>query len=540
MQDILGGGLGRRHLLGAAMAALPFDLAQAQSPGGTLRVGMTLASVPLTNGCPDQGGEGQRFMGITLYNALCEWDLSRSDRPSPIKAGLATEWAPDPANPKRWWFTIREGVRFHDGKILTAEDVTFSFDRAFRREAAWYDQRANAQVSNRVPNITDWGHEGERRFWMETSYIDATVPFGIIYVGITHKGAWEAAGRSWETYLTRPVGTGPWKLEQWSIRERAVMVRNAEHWEAARIPRTERLVLLPLPDANTRVAALRSGQVDFIEAPPPDAIPTLRNAGFNIVTNVYPHNWTWHFSMLEGSPWRDIRVRKAANLAIDRAGMKEMLGGTMAEGAGIVTPDSPWYGNPTFKLEHNPAEARRLLAEAGFSTRNPVRTKIAISASGSGQMQPLPMNEFIQQNLREVGIEIDFEVVEWNALLVIRREGAAKAMQRGVTGLNCSYGAADPYSGFMRLLKSNLTPPQGGNFGWYSDPAMDAMMDEAFLTPDVAAQNALIARIHTRIVDEALFLFVAHDLNPRAMSRRVKGFVQARSWSQDLAPISMA
>ena len=127
--------LSRRALLGGATFALPWDLARAQAPGDTLRVGMTLAAIPLSNGCPDQGGEGQRFMGITLYNFLVEWDLTQADRPAALKPGLATDWAVDPANPKRWWFSIRQGVQFHDGKALTAADVAFSFDRAFRRDA---------------------------------------------------------------------------------------------------------------------------------------------------------------------------------------------------------------------------------------------------------------------------------------------------------------------------------------------------------------------------------------------------------------------
>src|SRR3954452_2943548 len=204
----------RRALLGgAASAALPFDLAQAQTSAGTLRVGMTLAAIPLSNGCPDQGGEGQRFMGITLYNFLVEWDLSQADRPTALKPGLATEWSVDPTNPKRWWFRIRQGVKFHDGKLLTAADVAFSFDRAYRRDAPWFDSRANAAVALRMPTIADRGAEGEDRFWLEAIYPDSTVPFGTVYVGVTHRGAWEAAGISWDAYLNRAVGTGPWKLE---------------------------------------------------------------------------------------------------------------------------------------------------------------------------------------------------------------------------------------------------------------------------------------------------------------------------------------
>ncbi len=390
----------RRRLLGgsaaiAAASALPFDVTQAQTPSGTLRVGMTASAVPLSNGVPDQGAEGHRFMGITLYDQLVIWDLSSYEKPATIRPGLATAWRTDPADPKRWIITLREGVKFHDGKVLTAEDVVFSYNRAFKNDAPEFDNRAAAQARIRMPTIASWRAEGPNTFIIETRTPDSLVPFGMTWVGITHRAAWEAADRSWEKYLQRPVGTGPYKLEQFSIRERAVLVRNPDYWEAARIPKHERLILLPLPEANTRVAALRSNQVDFIEAPPPDAVPSLRQAGFQIVTNTYPHCWTWHLSMVEGSPWRDIRVRRAANLAVDRGGMKTMLGDLMVEGAGLLPPGHPWHGRPSDPVHYDVAAAKKLMTEAGFSPRNPIRTKVAISPSGSGQMQPLPMNERI-------------------------------------------------------------------------------------------------------------------------------------------------
>ena len=169
------------------------------------------------------------------------------------------------------------------------------------------------------------------------------------------------------------------------------------------------------------MAALRAGQVDWIEAPAPDAVASLKSAGFKIITNAYPHNWTWHLSRIEGSPWNDIRVRKAANLAIDREGMQELLSGLMIPAEGFMPPGHQWFGQPTFKLKYNPTEAKKLLKEAGYGPDKPLVLKALISPSGSGQMQPLPMNEFIQQNLAEVGIKVDFEVVEWNQLINIWR-----------------------------------------------------------------------------------------------------------------------
>src|SRR6185436_13169217 len=135
-----------------------------------------------------------------------------------------------------------------------------------------------------------------------------------------------------------------------------------------------------------RVAALRAGQVDWIEAPAPDAVDSLKKAKFQIITNAYPHNWTWHLSRAPGSPWNDIRVRKAANLAVDRDGLKQLLSGLMIPAKGFMPPGHTWFGSPTFEVKYDPAAAKKLLAEAGFSKDKPVTAKIMISASGSGQM----------------------------------------------------------------------------------------------------------------------------------------------------------
>jgi ABC-type transport system substrate-binding protein len=542
-------GPSRRSLLRAAAfpalatlspAALGWDLAQAQAPGGVLQIGMTASAVPLSNGCPDQGGEGQRFMGITVYDQLVMWDLSRSDVPSVLRPGLATNWTVEEANPKRWTFTLRDGVVFHDGHVLDAQDIAFSFDRAFKRDAPWFDPRASAQVTPRFPTVVGWGTTDNRTFWVDTSIPDSTLPFSLTWLGIVHKGAWEAAGSNWDNYLLKAVGTGPWKLTTFSVRERAELARFEGYWDKARVPKCSRLILLPMPEGNTRVAALRSGQVTFVEAPPPDAVPSLKAAQFGIVTNAYPHNWTWHLSMVEGSPWRDLRVRKAANLALNRAELKELLGGLMIEGNGLMPPGHPWAGKPSFKLAYNPDEAKKLMAEAGFGPNKRIATKIAISSSGSGQMQPLPMNEYIQQSLRDIGIDISFEVFDWNTLITVWQGGAKGPNAKGCTGINFSYAAIDPYSAFIRLLKSDLHAPRGVNWGWYSDPVFDAMFAEVYNTFDATKQDALLAKIHEKIVDEALFLFAAHDLNPRALSPRVKGFIQAQSWFQDLTPVTVA
>ncbi|MDP2664948.1 MAG: ABC transporter substrate-binding protein, partial [bacterium] len=299
-------------------------------------------------------------------------------------------------------------------------------------------------------------------------------------------------------------------------------------------------VLIPIPEATTRTAALLSGQVDWIEAPSPDAVPRLKSAGMQIITNVYPHIWSYHLSRLPDSPWNDIRVRKAANLAVDRAGLTQLLGGLMAAAKGHMPVGDPWFGRPSFDLKYDPAQAKALLAQAGYSPSRPVKAKILISASGSGQMQPLPMNEFIQQNFKDVGIEVEFVVMEWQSLLDQWRAGAKAPANPGGHAINVSYATQEPFSAFTRLVYGPLHAPDGVNWGWLSDPKLDDLLEKAKKSFDPEQRDRYLAEVHTYEVDNALFVWVAHDLNPRALSPKVKGFVQARNWFQDLTPVTVA
>ena len=102
----------RAALLASCRPSLRAHRAQAQQPS-TLRIAMTLADIPVTDGAPDQGTEGIRFMGYTLYDPLVAWDLSSATEPAKLVPGLATKWYQDPADPTKWIFELRQGVKFH-------------------------------------------------------------------------------------------------------------------------------------------------------------------------------------------------------------------------------------------------------------------------------------------------------------------------------------------------------------------------------------------------------------------------------------------
>jgi len=295
-----------------------------------------------------------------------------------------------------------------------------------------------------------------------------------------------------------------------------------------------------MPEANARTAALLGGQVDWIEAPAPDAIPAMQARGFVLYQNPQPHVWPWQFSFLEGSPWRDIRVRHAANLCIDREELKQLLGGLMGVPKGTVPPGHPWWGNPSFDIRFDLAEARRLMKEAGYSEAKPLKVKVLTSASGSGQMQPVLMNEWLQQALKACWFDVELEVIEWNALFTTWREGANHPNARGAHAINVSFAAMDPFFAMVRFVTKSAFPPNSNNWGFFNTDEMEELVRAARTAFDAAARDAALARLHKRIVEEAPFLWVAHDVGPRMLSPKIKNVVQPRSWFIDIAPMDLA
>ncbi len=162
-----------------------------------------------------------------------------------------------------------------------------------------------------------------------------------------------------------------------------------------------------------------------------------------------------------------------------------------------------------------------------------------ISTSGSGQMLPLPMNEFLQQNLREAcGVQVEFEVTDWSNLLTATRSAWNVPVVANVQGLNPSSPSSDP-SVMARYFLRAFQPPNGFNWAGFSDDQFEAAFAELERASDPAAFTRAYARAHERVVDNPPWLFIVHDLNPRAMSRRVTGFTSAQSWFQDLVPVNL-
>ena len=505
------------------------------------RYGISMADIPLTTGQPDRGAGAYQFTGHTIYDPLVAWEANIGTRPGKLVPGLATEWKVDAKDQKVWRFTLRKGVKFHDGSDFSADAVDWNRAKVLNDKSPKFDAKQAAQVKPRIPSIASYRKIDDHTVEITTKDVDALFPYQLPWFLIGSPAQWDKLGRDWARVALQPSGTGPFRLDKLVPRERAELVKYAGYWDKTRIAKTDRIVLLPIPDALTRANALLTGQVDLIETPPPDVLPQLKAQGFRLVQNVTPHVWPYHFSTQPGSPWLDIRVRKAANLAVDRDAIVKLLNGQAVPAKGQLDPSSPWFGKPKFDIKYDLPAARALMAQAGYSQANPLKAKIIIAQGGTGQMLSLPMNEYIQQSLAEIGIKIEFEVVELENLYLHWRSGAKAEMNagKGITAINLGYVTADPFYALTRFAYGKYVAPNGVNWGDYDNPKVNEAIDKIKSTFDTKAQDKLLAFVHEQMVDDALMLWVVHDTNPHALSPKVKQFVQAQHWFQDLTTIGM-
>jgi len=295
------------------------------------------------------------------------------------------------------------------------------------------------------------------------------------------------------------------------------------------------MILVCTPEDSTRSAALISGTVDMIDAPAPDAIERLKQSGARIVGNVTPHVFQYHPSVLPGSPWADIRVRKAANLAIDRDAIVGLLKGLVKPAYGEVDRSSPWFGKPTFEIKYAPDEARKLMTEAGYSKSKMMKTKVSIQAGGTNQT----VNEAIQEMFKEVYIDLGIVPLDLEALMTGWRSGAKADMNKDVQATNVTHVTSDPFYAVVRFFASDQMAPVGVNWSGYKNAEVDKLVLELKNSFDPAKQDELAAKAHALAVDDAAMIWVYHDTTPHALSAKIKSYTQAQSWFQDIGLVGV-
>jgi peptide/nickel transport system substrate-binding protein len=498
--------------------------------GGTLTIGMSAGNIPYPNTPPNEGYEGFRFVGNNIYDALTAFDLDQADEVPPVIPGLAERWelAEDELT---WTFYLREGVTFHDGTPFNAEAVKFAFDRITDQDFEYFDANLYGASRTYTQEIESYRVIDDYTFEIKTARPFSFFAEDMAHIYMPSPTAVQTHGNA--EYINHASGTGPFKVTRYIDGEVLELEANEDYWGGR--PKLDNLILRPFPEPSSRLAALLSGDIDWAEVPPPDALAQLYDQNYNVLLHPYPHAIVLPVNHRQ-APFDDLRVRQALQYAIDRESMCEsLLNGACIPAYQYVTEESPWYNTELGRMyERDLDKARELLAEAGYEDGLTIR--MAYPTGGSGNMWPGPMMEFMQSNFSEIGVEMEIVPLEWNNVIAMSRNGLDTPENRQYDGYFVSWASIVP-SQLTRYTTPRIPPDGCCNSMLYSGEQADAYHDLAVATFDTAERDQLLSEMMGEVTKDSATIFVVHDLNLRVLNPNVRGFVQPMSWWADFTNI---
>ncbi|WEG11029.1 ABC transporter substrate-binding protein [Pullulanibacillus sp. KACC 23026] len=476
---------------------------------------------------PDRAGGWVTYrINRQIHEGLLTEDLSaasKSQSVPPLKPSLATSWDVS-KDGLHYTFHLRKNVKFQDGTPFNAQAVEFNFRRLIDKNFKYYDQRSASNLTNTVSDIKSMKliDDNTIEFTMKKPFSAfLRMLAGSSQVAMISPTALKKYGNN--GYSEHPVGTGPFEFQERVKGEKIVLVRNPNYW--GKEPKLQRVIFVPLSDDSARVAALESGQVDMIAVPPPDAIKSLKEKGFNIEYGAPPH--VWFLSPNFNNPYmKNLKVRQAIAMAIDRKGMaKELLKNTVTPAYSAQSPANDAYDPSFVDYPYDPKKAKQLLAEAGYP--NGFTTTFETSVDGSGQLIPVPMAEWIQQDLAKIGIKVKLQTYEWISYL-----GKWSDMSSSVGFNQMSWGMSTPY-----YLYNIAYSTSGANAGKYSNPAFDKVVNEAMTATNTETATEDWKKANELIAKDAAIIPIVSDKAPYAMANYVKGFVVPNEEWYDLTNV---
>ncbi|MFD2236907.1 ABC transporter substrate-binding protein [Aureimonas populi] len=448
-----------------------------------------------------------------------------------LQPALATEW--EAVDDTTWRYTLREGVTFHDGTPFTARDVIYSYCRVPLVE------NSPSSFSIYTQSVTAMRAEGDHTLIVETNGPNPLMPVESSTIAILSADAAGAEeevvfnGEGCEGMGTVPqatafndpavsVGTGPYKLVEFTRGAQLVLSRNDDYWGEA--PHWERVVLRPITSAGPRVAALLSGDVDLIESPPIQDLPRLEQAGFNVVDTLsnrviylapFQEDEAPSLTGTDGAnPMTDPRVRQAMSLAINREAIVERIMNGYAEPAGELLPP-PMFGTSGRAVDpYDPARAQELLAEAGW----PDGFGVVLGTPNDRYINDEQVAQAVAQMLTRIGIRTQVDATTASQFFS-RRNNLEFPLY--LAGWGASSGEM---SSPLKSLVATYDREAGmgvTNAARYSSEELDTILREAMVTIDDEERSRLLQEAETIALDDFGILPLHYERSAWAMKPEI-------------------
>ncbi len=435
------------------------------------------------------------------------------DEKANLSPNLALSWS-NPS-PTTWEFKIRNDVKFHNGRKMTAQDVVWSMNRMLDPET-----KVPRQQLYMVKSVT--AADGQ------TVKFELDEPFGPFLDILTHpslsvmpKEAVTAAGSD---FARHPVGTGPFKFVSWQSDQGVVLERNPGYWMGS--PHLSRVIIRPIPETSVAEQQLETGDVHVIADVLPDDMERLQKQGllhvapgfgyYYICFNMKP-DATSMVKKYGKNPLADIRVRKAISMAFDVRGAITALYPALGGEIQAFAPLSPssWAYDKSVEaaaIPYDPAAAKRLLAEAGY----PDGLTLEILAMSDAARQSIA--QILQFSLAQIGVNATIVSPEFGVLLARAND---QDFDIGVFGWG---GTPDPHYCLYPLLSSKNRGP-GGNNAWYSNASVDEALEKAVAVGDIPERKEFYRKVLEQAVMDVPHIPLFWKPELLGVSNKVHGLV---------------
>lgn len=435
---------------------------------------------------PTQNGLG----GLNqMHEGLLGFDLQGA-----ISPRLAEDFPTSPA-PLTYVFKIRKGIKFHTGEELTAEDVKYSYDRLMdpKNNASYggpyRDNIASIQVLD--PYTIQFTL---KQPWPVFVSMTASTDTWIINKKSVETEGW---GTKWWN------GTGAFRVTEWVQGSHFTLVRS-DNFREPGYPLLDKVIYKVIPDENTQLANLETGQLDVIQQPPYSEVARLsKDQRFKVLTRDSNSETFIHLNTAR-PPFNDKRVRQALSMAIDRKEIVESVFYGYAKVAGDPFPPNHWAHDPSIVAEYNPDKAKALLAEAGYGPSKPLEFILGTYKAAQYADQAV----LIQSQLAKIGVKVNVQPMENVALLGIMRGPRSEwKVDAGVTGLTPLRGTAYEFAYYTHGANGSVNY-NGYNKDGAKNPEVETALLEAiqysdYVEADRQKAKPLYQKVSKIVVDDA-------------------------------------
>jgi len=438
-----------------------------------------------------------------VFSGLVQLDPNLVPQPD-----LALSW--EFTSPTTLVFQLRQGVTFHDGSAFDSEDVVYTFTTLVREDFGAPRRSLYTPIAS-VNALSPY----EVEFVLSQPYAPL---LQYLDMGIVPSDVAERLGAD---FGAQPVGTGPFRLAEWN-RGDTIRLAAFDDYYAGR-PSLDEIVISVIPDNNVRLIALESGDLDLIHSPvPPQDLERLKSDPNLVVTTTTALGYTYLNLNLRNPILQDVRVRKALAHLSDRQTISEVIFyGMDTPGESFLLPGTYYYTSDVVTYDYDPERAVELLNEAGWTDTNgdgildkdgqPLSIELTTNVDPNRQQ----ILEFLQGEWAQVGIDASVRVYEWPSFI---GDVIAGNYDIGLIGWLL---LTDPdRATYLQFLTDG-----GSNYGKYSNPRADELLEAGRAETDPAARKEIYTELAQLVTDEAPYVFLLYQGYVVMHTPALEGFV---------------